>query len=125
MSGKPKRDITLGEMQDECRKFEWPLCGGNKCAYWDLCKQMKTGCTPHAWDLTDPPRFSDEAMAFLNGLYMVGIRVIQVGGSVVQAFRKDGTTDARFAASLIGTKASGEIYENIDLAELLGKDDHE
>ncbi|MPM41676.1 hypothetical protein SDC9_88332 [bioreactor metagenome] len=89
--------------------------------YHEVCP-YRNNIKPRELDLTDTPRFNKAQMALLRGLYAVGIRVIQIGGSAVQGFRKDGTTDVRFSASLIGTDTSGEKYENLDLAELLGKD---
>ena len=56
---KPRRDITLGEMQDECR-FRGDNCetvGGDRCKFFEVCATMQTidkGClTPIMWNLTD------------------------------------------------------------------------
>ena len=119
MNEKKRRDITLGEMQDECRRFESPLCGGKACAYVDLCNQIKSGYTPHAWDLTDPPRFTEAQMALLKVLYASGVVKI-VFGATNDLLR---CLDAEFnmAAGLFWEKI-GLPREEIDLAELLGKD---
>ena len=125
MSEKKRRDITLGEMQDECRRFDSPLCGGNKCAYQDLCNQMKSGCTPHAWNLTDPPRFNEAQMAFWRGWYGIG---------AVFAHRSDATNSSRCVHirdaeyNYLGylqieyDALPIKCGETIDLAELIGKD---
>lgn len=117
MSEKKRRDITLGEMQDECRRFESPLCGGKACAYVDLCNQIKSGYTPHAWDLTDPPRFNEAQMALLKALKSIGVeRIVSMDGA---AFRMLDSNEKHVSLMrAIGLTES----ETLDLAELLGKD---
>lgn len=123
---KPRRDITLGEMQDECKRFTDGLCGGKSCAYQDLCNQIvKSGCTPHAWDLTDPPRFNEAQMALLKAFF-------DIGGVIVRA--NSISTTNYIVENLNGTSI-GAIFERIgfkleqgetlDLAELLGKESNE
>ena len=118
MSEKKRRDITLGEMQDECRRFESPLCGGKACAYVDLCNQIKSGYTPHAWDLTDPPRFNEAQMALLKALLDNGIKKISRNDAITFDFtRNDVIGDGLFLGAV-----KLEVGETLDLAELLGKD---
>ena len=117
---KPRRDITLGEMQDECRRFESPLCGGKACAYVDLCNQMKSGYTPHAWDLSDPPRFTEAQMAFWRALYEMGVESVAQRGSHVAMFNRLDILVGDFAWRGIETGIKAD--EKIDLSELLGKD---
>ena len=116
---KPRRDITLGEMQDECKRFTDGLCGGKSCAYHDLCDQMKSGCTPHAWDLTNPPRFTEAQMAFLEQSYKGGVRKLESVHSGDAHMRLEN-------GMIIGVLYEGflkiEHGETLDLAELLGKD---
>ena len=113
-----RRDITLGEMQDECKRFTDGLCGGKSCAYHDLCDQMKSGCTPHAWDLTDPPRFNEAQMALLKALLDNGIKKISRKDVITFDFtRNDVIGDGLFLGAV-----KLEVGETLDLAELLGKD---
>ena len=125
MSNKPRRDITLGEMQDECsfRGHNCETIGGDKCKFFELCATMQTidkGClTPIMWNLTDPPRFTEAQMALLKVLYASGVVKI-VFGATNDLLR---CLDAEFnmAAGLFWEKI-GLPREEIDLAELLGKD---
>ena len=80
---KPKREITLGEMQDEC-SFRGDNCetiGGDKCKFFELCATMQTidkGClTPIMWNLTDPPRFTEAQMEFWRGWYAIGAKFVK------------------------------------------------
>jgi len=117
-----RRDITLGEMQDECRRFESPLCGGKACAYVDLCNQIKLGYTPHAWDLTDPPRFNEAQMAFWRGWYAMGAKFVRrwkVGH--ITFLNEYGDTIGTIERHLDLADVL-EVGETFDLAELLGKD---
>lgn len=118
---KQRRDITLGEMQDECKRFTDGLCGGKSCAYQDLCNQMKSGYTPHAWDLTDPPRFNEQQMAAIRKSYESGVLSIT---------RHDGMVCYQLNDFMISLTDNGivnllEIGETLDLAELLGKDEQD
>lgn len=126
---KPKRDITLGEMQDEC-KFRGRDCttlGGGMCDYYDVCDQMrsKNKLPPAEWDLNDPPRFSDEAMAFFRGWYAIGAKCASRDSDDVFCHE---ITFYDEATNLIGymvhTKTANEFkpQQRIDLAELLVED---
>ena len=121
---KPRRDITLGEMQDEC-SGRLEICapdvqGNGECKYFNVCKQMRHGVnlrkSPQEWDLSDPPRFTEAQMALLKGLYACGcVTLIQDDGSTA-AQSKDG--DAMWFGKMLNLKST----ETLDLAELLGKD---
>lgn len=115
MSNKPRRDITLGEMQDECNRAKW-LC--TECDIKFVCP-TNLHKAPTALDLTDPPRFTEAQMALLKVLYASGVVKI-VFGATNDLLR---CLDAEFnmAAGLFWEKI-GLPREEIDLAELLGKD---
>ena len=123
MSDKKRRDITLGEMQDECsfRGHNCETIGGEPCKHYAICNQIRTkSCTPpEDWDLSDPPRFNEAQMALLKVLYASGVVKI-VFGATNDLLR---CLDAEFnmAAGLFWEKI-GLPREEIDLAELLGKD---
>lgn len=119
---KPRRDITLGEMQDEC-SFRGDNCetiGGDKCKFFELCATMQTidkGClTPIMWNLTDPPRFNEAQMALLKALRGLGFVSVENIGGGFKTTSEDGKT--RLFMELLGINYG----EKIDLAELLGKD---
>ena len=127
MNEKKRRDITLGEMQDEC-SFRGDNCetiGGDKCKFFELCATMQTidkGClTPIMWNLTDPPRFNEAQMALLKAFKGVGAERVRV-----TVYGKDSRTfdlldrfrNAMSFTAILGI--SGD--ETLDLAELLGKE---
>ena len=106
MNDKKRRDITLGEMQDECKR----VFGGcllcrvrNECVF-NITQQ------PRDLDLSDPPRFNEAQMALLKVFYDRGYRKVMTGS----------TTDA-LADCIMLFLGVGE-NETLDLAELLGKD---
>ena len=120
-----RRDITLGEMQDEC-KFRGDNCetvGGDRCKFFEVCATMQTidkGClTPIMWNLADPPRFNEAQMAFLRGCYGIGIVAIMRSGdgAKMHLFTKFETIGV-----IKNAEIPLEIGETLDLAELLGKD---
>ena len=132
MSEKKRRDITLGEMQDECN-FRGDNCetiGGDKCKFFGLCATMQTidkGClAPIMWNLTDPPRFNEAQMALLKALWEAGARkfiIHPVYDSRWAKFeREDRTMIALIELKALGFKETDTEYEHIYLAELLGKD---
>lgn len=69
---KSKRDITLGEMQDECLKWwhngNFGYCG--KCQYMNVCCHYERYC-PAQLNLVTP-RFTDDQKAFLRGWLALG-----------------------------------------------------
>jgi hypothetical protein len=121
MSDKKRRDITLGEMQDECsfRGHNCETVGGEPCEYYGICNQIRTkSCTPPKdWDLSDPPRFTEAQMALLKGFYEIGIRTIERLGYAMWA-----TQDASGNYVSIVNKLGLEENETLDLSELLGKE---
>lgn len=121
---KKRRDITLGEMQDECKKHDGKRCIANgSCAVIECA--MKENCVYYNedsfsfLDLTDPPRFNEQQMAFFRGLR--GLGVVKLDTCV-----RNGQPTA-FDAS--GNIFYYEFLDNVefplDLAELLGKDGKE
>lgn len=130
MSEKKRRDITLGEMQDECKKRE-TRCGinsDNPCPYDKICDAVSPNgfstdgngigaVFPCHWNLTDPPRFNEQQMAFLRGWYEIGARDIYRGGTLVSF--------GKVIMAQVHDKEVLEMFrdgETLDLAELLGKD---
>ena len=120
---KPRRDITLGEMQDEC-SFRGDNCetiGGDKCKFFELCATMQTidkGClTPIMWNLTDPPRFNEAQMAMLKGLHAIGAESIY---NTHGTLRMDSTYwgDKNTLVALLGLKDG----EKVELEELFEGD---
>ena len=128
-----RRDITLGEMQDECAA-RLEICapdvqGNGECKYFNVCKQMRHGVnlckSPQEWDLTDPPRFTEAQMAFWSGWYAIGARFVK---------RRFGTGCVDFSLttkdfcvsypSVLPNDIAIQLEEGkaYDLAELLGKD---
>ena len=119
---KPRRDITLGEMQDECKRRGARCIVDGECKFHSICKSMNINGylrNIQDWDLTDPPRFTEAQMAFLKGCYEIGIVGIMRSG--------DGSRTHFFTKfETIGWLKNSEIPletgETLDLAELLGKD---
>ena len=113
---KSRRDITLGEMQDECKK-RLRVCapdveGNNECKYVGTCNQMRSkACIPpDGWDLTDPPRFNEQQMALLKVFYNRGFRKVITGST------SDALIDCIREFLGVGQDVT------LDLAELIGKD---
>ena len=126
MSEKKRRDITLGEMQDECsfRGHNCETIGGEPCKHYAICNQIRTkSCTPpEDWDLTDPPRFNEDQMAFWRGWHAMGADLVTRfydGHMVFSTICGDdlGTIERYF--DIVDIMEKGET---LDLAELLGKD---
>ena len=119
MSEKKRRDITLGEMQDECKKY-WNngnlgSCG--KCQYMSICCHYED-YAPAKLNLTDPPRFTEAQMALLKALLDNGIKKISRNDVITFDFtRNDVIGDGLFLGAV-----KLEVGETLDLAELLGKD---
>ena len=113
---KPRRDITLGEMQDECKKY-WNngnlgSCG--KCQYMEVCCHYEA-YAPARLNLADPPRFNEAQMALLRGFREIGAKSVQESSGWFCALDKNGM-QINIARSL------NLCGETLDLAELLGKD---
>lgn len=126
---KPRGQITLQEMQDECKKH------GGMCAH---CEQgIKQMCdevikspayrsAPIDWNLADPPRFSDEAMAFFKWWYDRGAKkAINVNSYELGAITVFEDKNERQIGNAQEYSIIAEVKKNgnqIDLAELLEKD---
>jgi hypothetical protein len=108
---KPRRDITLGEMQDECKKY-WNngnlgSCG--KCQFMEVCCHYEA-YTPAQLNLTDPPRFNEQQMALLKAFRKSGYLTFEVG-TIFNPLEE-------IIYNFLGLRNG----EKIDLAELLGED---
>ena len=120
---KPRRDITLGEMQDECKKY-WN--GGNlgscgKCQHMEVCCRYQS-YTPAQLNLTDPPRFNEAQMELLKAYYTIGVRsLIETGGEEFISLRGE---NGRVMGTVYRNLLPEDVQKDIplDLAELLGKD---
>ena len=120
-----RRDITLGEMQDECKKRDGMCCGvesWDACAFYKVCPFQMQSRKALGWDLSDPPRFTEAQMAFWRGWHAMGatfVRRLKDGNIWLVNERGDdvGTIKSSFDLADIL-----EIGETLDLAELLGKD---
>ena len=110
---KPKREITLGEMQEECKKHENYPCDG--CPYQLWCGAN----SPDGWDLTDPPRFTEAQMALLRALWELGARsIVETRDGLLYVRSENRNSFARFNACIVGINDG----ETLDLAELFGKE---
>ena len=123
---KPRRDITLGEMQDECKKHTQRPCACKTCPYDSWCGDG----SPNSWNLTDPPRFTEAQMAFWKWWRKQGADYVY--GEVFPAQHSE--RERRYLVFVqqkpyqeIG-RVEGKMHEwietceTLDLAELLGKD---
>ena len=125
MSEKKRRDITLGEMQDECKKYwnngDFGYCG--KCQYMSVCCHYERYC-PAQLNLTDPPRFNEAQMAFWRGLHAIGINFVMLAddGLLLRMAESRQADNCTMIAVLIEIKLGLSKGEELDLAELLGKD---
>jgi len=135
---KPRRDITLGEMQDECKtRDSCRFINGvvSECKYKALCRdtmcKLEESCDgseydvivdPCHWDLSDPPRFNEAQMAFWRGWYAMGAKFVRrwkVGH--ITFLNEYGDTIGTIERHLDLADVL-EVGETLDLAELLGKD---
>ena len=114
-----RRDITLGEMQDECKKHRHGEC--NNCTKCDpvikkICDDLDLK-SPCGLDLSDPPRFNEAQMALLRALYGLDfVSIKNLGSGAFKTTSKDGKTGMFMEQLGIGEN------ETLDLAELFGKD---
>ena len=127
MSEKKRRDITLGEMQDECKRIKGLCVDG--CKFIEVCpNRCYVETRPSKWDLSDPTRFNEAQMELLKALYGIGVNKIQSGAAFdgIYLYTNDLINTAGLIYSgKIGTSIKLEDGETLDLAELLGKDDAE
>ena len=127
MSEKKRRDITLGEMQDECKRRNRDCMAHTYCEYRWYCDPILNATefdsiTPLSNDLTDPPRFNEAQMAFWRGWYAMGAKFVRrwkVGH--ITFLNEYGDTIGTIERHLDLADVL-EVGETLDLAELLGKD---
>lgn len=116
---KPKREITLGEMQDECKKRDGRCvdCHGDL----GMCSFSDIGCcrTPRNFNLSDPPQFNEAQMALLKALYVSGVVKIAFGETIDLLRCLD--AEYNMTAGLFWERI-GLPREELDLAELFGKE---
>lgn len=120
---KPRCDITLGEMQDECKRVD------RKCEKCDrrisvVCGSMVNSNgyfeTPKDWDFSDPPRFDERQTELLKAYYAIGVRsLVKTGGDEFVSLRGEkecvlGT----IYRSMLPSEIQKEI--SLDLAEMFG-----
>ena len=123
-----RRDITLGEIQDECKRKK--KC--QECDYKEVCPARSGNEEiPERWNLTDPPRFTEAQMALLKAWRDAGAMAAQLTHDVAgmdsiffYSFSKPLQIEycmgfVKNSKVLVGLDFNGEI---LDLAELLGKD---
>ena len=128
MIDKKRRDITLGEMQDECgfRGRDCTTLGGGMCDYFDVCESMHNKKdnfqSPCDWGLTDPPRFTEAQMAFWRGWYAMGAAFVRRWKDGNIWFVNEQGDDVGTIKSNFDLVDILEIGETLDLADLLGKD---
>ena len=118
---KPRRDITLGEMQDECKKY-WNngnlgSCG--KCQYMEVCCHYEA-YAPAQLNLTDPPRFTEAQMTALSESYASGVTKISKTKYALHFVIP--SIMSEIVVGNIGLAEILEVGETLDLAELLRKD---
>ena len=122
---KPRRDITLGEMQEKCVAYDCANCDPSLA---NLCRSMQTEegemKAPKFWDLTDPPRFTEAQMAFWRGWYAIGARFSQRANTRVYIYDDLLKHIGSFEYGCITQRIDHGMQdgETLDLAELLGKD---
>lgn len=115
MSDKKRRDITLGEMQDECKRA-LGCCIDGGCRVRAVCPTY-LHLAPDALDLTDPTRFNEAQMALLKGLHAIGAESIY---NMHGTLRLDSTYwgDKNTLVALLGLKDG----EKVELEELFEGD---
>ena len=121
MSEKKRRDITLGEMQDECKTRKVCETANEKCSYYGVCAFFHR-IAPSKINLTDPPRFNEDQMVFWRGWYAMGAKFVRrwkVGH--ITFLNEYGDTIGTIERHLDLADVL-EVGETLDLAELLGKD---
>lgn len=124
-----RRDITLGEMQDECLRIKGHCteCAPDIHAMCDgmIGKRCNNSVCPIGWNLTDPPRFTEAQMAFWRCLYEVGVKY--VFRAIKWICLSDDENPEYAPVANLGTINISAVHdcmklgETLDLAELLGK----
>lgn len=123
MSDKKRRDIALGDLKAGCKlTAQNDIKACDKCEFSAVCSDMGFGIAPAFWKLTDPPRFNEQQMALLKALYASGVVKIAFGTTNDLLRCLDAERD--MAAGLFWEKI-GLPREELDLAELIGKESNE
>ena len=126
---KPRRDITLGEMQDECKRVKGLCVDG--CKFIDVCpNRCDVETRPSKWDLSDPPRFNEAAKAIAGMWFAIGARYIakdKVNTCVCIDEPRWNNYDEEYEVDCNIWAVDGSLFnlgmiEVLPLAELLGKD---
>lgn len=124
MSEKKRRDITLGEMQDECKTRR----DCRPCPYVDVCfcSIVSAFKSPATIDLTDPPRFTETQMALLRWWNDRGaVKAVITHHYEYGAFVIFEDTNGRQIGNIQETSVIAAVKDNgetLDLAELFGKE---
>ena len=116
--------IHLGDIQCECLKRSMDCeKGGVVCDYRPICHAIKNEM-PLVWDLRDPPRFNEAQMAFWRGLHAIGINFVMLAddGLLLRMAESRQADNCTMIAVLIEIKLGLSKGEELDLAELFGKD---
>ena len=126
MIDKKRRDITLGEMQDECKRRNRDCTAHTNCEYRWYCDPILNATefdsiTPLSNDLTDPPRFNEDQMAVWRGWYAVGARTSKRDKTRCYVYDAAGEYIGSFEYGCITKRLDTGIKdgETLDLAELL------
>ena len=140
MIDKKRRDITLGEMQDECKKhgqhsaeegvYRRPNCELCDPLIRSVCDNSfcdEDGCliNPELWNLTEPPRFTEAQMAFWKQWIAWGARYAMENKDfphIIEFMREGGMSVGKVFHYDVLTGISLNKDETLDLSELLGKD---
>ena len=120
---KPRRDITLGEMQDSCVAYDCDKC--DPC-FKSLCALMTNELgemkAPKFWNLSDPPRFNEAQMALMKALWDIGAKIAYQLENTTMFYRKAARDEQVAIIYNRGTDFALQDGETLDLAELLGKE---
>ena len=129
-----RRDITLGEMQDECKKRDGLCCrmdSWESCKFFKVCPFQMQSRKALGWDLSDLPRFTEAQMALLRwwyerGAVKAGLSWDNQHGDVIVFLDIKGSQTGNMQESSMTITFKTESYfiatSPLDLAELLGKD---
>lgn len=113
-------------MQDECKRINGTCAGlafvTEDCKYKGVCPFQMQSRRALAWDLTEPPRFTEPQMALLKALLAVGVLELDDDSEYDQVIMY--TAHGRIGGfrNKGGIELSLKAGETLDLAELFGKD---
>lgn len=120
-----RRDITFGNIKTLCKRTtrnDLSVC--KDCIYGSVCRACGFVIAPAFWDLTDPTRFNEAQMAFWRGLHAIGINFVMLAddGLLLRMAESRQADSCTMIAVLIEIKLGLSKGEELDLAELFGKD---